>query len=148
MVAYDGKIAQSFFCDSLQPHDPFPFDHHWICARNMFVNQIDQELQQWRNQEAQLLRVRSTFADVSSLSQTALHCQNLSNSTWPRGRVRWVFSASKVSTVKFGGCHSAIVTARMIHAHRKSHPWMITPKSQFLLGKRRDNLRDKIILSE
>jgi hypothetical protein len=31
---------------------------------------------------------------------------------------------------------------------QKSQPSMMTPKSQFLLGKRRDNLRDKIILSE
>jgi hypothetical protein len=48
----------------------------------------------------------------------------------------------------FDGGHSAIVTTGIIYVHRKSHPWMMRPKSQFLLGERRDNLRDKIILSE
>jgi hypothetical protein len=59
-----------------------------------------------------------------------------------------VFTEFKPSTVKLGGCHSAIPTTRIIHVHRKSHPWMMTPKPQFLLGKGRGNLRDKIMLSE
>jgi hypothetical protein len=41
----------------------------------------------------------------------------------------------------------AVPLAVAIHAHRKGHSWMMTPKYQFLLGKRRDNLGDKIILS-
>jgi hypothetical protein len=64
--------------------------------------------------------------------------------TWAQAwRVQWVFSASKSSTAKFGGCHSAIVTTGIIHVPGKSHPWMMKPKFQVLLGRRRDNLRDK-----
>jgi hypothetical protein len=40
------------------------------------------------------------------------------------------------------------VTTGIIHVHGKSHPWMMAPKSQFLLGKRLHNLGAKIILSE
>jgi hypothetical protein len=65
--------------------------------------------------------------------------------TW---RVGWVFSASKPSKVKFGRYRSAIMTTGIIHVHRKSHPWMMMPKSQFLLGKHRDNVSDKIILTQ
>jgi hypothetical protein len=64
---------------------------------------------------------------------------------WP---VRWAFSASKPSTIKFGGCHSVIVTMGIVCVYKKSYSWMMTPKSQFLIGKRRDDPRDKITLSE
>jgi hypothetical protein len=43
--------------------------------------------------------------------------------TWAQiWRVRWVFSASKPSAVKFGRSYSAIVTTGIIHEHRKATP--------------------------
>jgi hypothetical protein len=30
--------AFSFFCYGLEPYDPFPLDHQWICATNKSVN--------------------------------------------------------------------------------------------------------------
>jgi predicted HAD superfamily phosphohydrolase YqeG len=43
--------------------------------------------------------------------------------TWAQRRhVRWVFSASKPSTVKFDDCHSAIMTTGIIHVHKTVTP--------------------------
>jgi hypothetical protein len=50
-VTKEINAAHDFFCDGLEPHDPFPFDRQWICATNKLVNQIDRHLQQWRTEE-------------------------------------------------------------------------------------------------
>jgi hypothetical protein len=38
-VTKDIGAAHDFFCDGLEPRDPFPLDHQWIYATNKLVNQ-------------------------------------------------------------------------------------------------------------
>jgi hypothetical protein len=40
-VAKEISAAHDFFCDRLEPHDPFPLDRQWIRATNKLVNQIN-----------------------------------------------------------------------------------------------------------
>jgi hypothetical protein len=41
----DIGIAHDFFCDRLEPRDPFPHDRQWICVTNKLVNQNNLHLQ-------------------------------------------------------------------------------------------------------
>jgi hypothetical protein len=63
-VTNDVEIAQSSFCFSLRPHNPFPLDRQWICATNKLANHVNCDLQQWRSQGAQLLGVVSAFTKL------------------------------------------------------------------------------------
>jgi hypothetical protein len=68
-VIKDISTAHDFFCDGLEPHNPFPLDHQWICATNKLVNQINHHFQQWKTQEAQSLSIVSAFTEfINSLS--------------------------------------------------------------------------------
>jgi hypothetical protein len=55
------SAAHDFFCDELEPRDPFPLDRRWICASNKLVNQINHHLQQWRTEEARSFGIISAF---------------------------------------------------------------------------------------
>jgi hypothetical protein len=63
IVTNEVEIAQSFFCFSLQRHDPFLLDRPWICAPNKLLNQANGDLQEWRSQGAQLLGVISVLTE-------------------------------------------------------------------------------------
>jgi hypothetical protein len=60
-VTKEISAAHDFFCDELEPRDPFPLDCQWICATNKFMNQVNHHLQQWRTQETRSLGITSTF---------------------------------------------------------------------------------------
>jgi hypothetical protein len=47
-VTKEISATHGFFCDGLEPHDPFPLDRYCVCATNKLVNQINHYLQQWR----------------------------------------------------------------------------------------------------
>jgi hypothetical protein len=69
VVTKEMSAAHDFFCDGLEPHDPFPLERQWICATNKLVNQINHHLQQWRTQEAQSFGIISAFTQlIKSLS--------------------------------------------------------------------------------
>jgi hypothetical protein len=76
-VTNDVQIAQSFFCSGLQPDDPFPLDGQWFCATNKLVNQVNHDLQDWRNQKAHILGVVSVF---TQLIKPSSNCPGLSES--------------------------------------------------------------------
>jgi hypothetical protein len=63
-VTNEISAAHDFFCDGLEPHDPFPLDRQWICATNKLVNQINHHLQQWRTQEARSFPIISAFTQL------------------------------------------------------------------------------------
>jgi hypothetical protein len=44
-VTKEISAAHDFFCNGLEPHDPFPLERQWICATNKLVNQINHRLQ-------------------------------------------------------------------------------------------------------
>jgi hypothetical protein len=57
-------VALSFVCSGLQPNDPFPLDLHWICATNKLLNQVNNDLHEWRSQETHSFGVVSAFTEL------------------------------------------------------------------------------------
>jgi hypothetical protein len=70
------SAVHDFFCDGLEPHDPFPLDPQWICATNKLVNQIKHLLQQWRTKEA---RSFGTIFVFTQLIKPLSNCPGLSH---------------------------------------------------------------------
>jgi hypothetical protein len=67
-------MAKSFLCERVAPSDPFPLKRLWIAPTNKLANQIDQELQNWRQSGAQYLgtvqaesRIESQFTNCPHL---------------------------------------------------------------------------------
>jgi hypothetical protein len=75
LVTKEINAAYDFFCDELEPHDPFPLDRQWICAINKLVNQINHHLQQWSTQEARSFGIISAF---TQLIKPLFNCPGLS----------------------------------------------------------------------
>jgi hypothetical protein len=69
------SAAHDFLCDGLEPYDPFPLDHQWICPTNKLVNQINHHLQQWRTQE---VRSFGTISAFTQLIKPLSNCPGLS----------------------------------------------------------------------
>jgi hypothetical protein len=63
-VTKEVGVAHDFFCDRLEPHDPFPLDRQWICATNKLANQISQHLQQWKTRETQSFGIVFAFTEL------------------------------------------------------------------------------------
>jgi hypothetical protein len=61
LVTKDICAAHDFFCDGLEPHDPFHLDRQWICAPNKLANQINHHLQQWRTHSFDII---SAFTEL------------------------------------------------------------------------------------
>jgi hypothetical protein len=76
-VTQDVDFAECFLCCDLRPIDPFPLDRQWICARNRLVNQVNDNLQHWRNQHAQLLGIVSALTE---LIKSLANCRGFSES--------------------------------------------------------------------
>jgi hypothetical protein len=49
------KEAEKFFCEGVEPEDPFPLDRLWICPRNKLANEINRRLHDWRKKQTQPL---------------------------------------------------------------------------------------------
>jgi hypothetical protein len=63
-VTKEMSAGHDFFCDGLEPHDPFPLEHQWIYATNKLANQINHHLQQWRTEEARSFGIISAFTQL------------------------------------------------------------------------------------
>jgi hypothetical protein len=71
------ETIRSFFYLGLEPHDPFPLEHQWICAANKLVNQVNHDFQQWRSQKTQSFGVVFAF---TQLIKPLSNCPGLSES--------------------------------------------------------------------
>jgi hypothetical protein len=63
-VTTETSAAHDFFCDCLEPHDPFPSDLQWIYATSKLVNQINRHLQRGRAQEARSFGIIYAFTQL------------------------------------------------------------------------------------
>jgi hypothetical protein len=66
IVTKNIDVAQDFSCSGTRPRDPFTFDRQWIFATSKLLNEVDNDLQQWRSQQAQSLGVVSAFLRIES----------------------------------------------------------------------------------
>jgi hypothetical protein len=63
-VTDDPGIAETFFCEGLQPEEPFPLDRQWICPTNKISGEVNACIQSWTSTRARFLGTISAVTDL------------------------------------------------------------------------------------